>query len=60
MAIPSVECGNETALYFGELSCAFDFAESLLPRPKTRLSPLINKLSLIAPASTFDEKLASF
>jgi hypothetical protein len=60
MAIPCVESGDETALYFGELSCTFDFAESLLPLPKTRLSHLIDKLSLIASVSTFDEKRASF
>jgi hypothetical protein len=57
MAIPCVESGNERALYFGELSCAFDFAESLLPGPKS--SPK-NELSLIASVSTFDEKRALF
>jgi hypothetical protein len=55
--IPCVKFADEeTAPYFGELSCAFDFAESLLPRPVNRLTrSLKDKSSLMAFASTFDE-----
>lgn len=48
MALPFVELVDETALYFEEPSCAFDCAESLLPRPKARLSRLKDESSVMA------------
>jgi hypothetical protein len=61
-AIPYGEFADEeTALYFGEPSCAFDFAESLLPRPMNRLThSLKDESSLMAFASTFDEERTCF
>jgi hypothetical protein len=60
-----IPCGEftaeETAPYFGDLSCAFDFAESLLPRPMNRLTrSLKDESSFIAFASTFDEERTCF
>ena len=61
MALPCVEFVDETAPYFGEPSCAFDFAESLLPRPMTRLShSLKDESSLMAFANTFDNERICF
>ena len=53
--LPCVEFTDEVVLCFGEPSCAFDFAESPLPRLMPRLNrTLENELSLMAFASTFD------
>jgi hypothetical protein len=60
MAIPCVEFVNETALYFGEPSCAFDFTESLLPRLINRLSRLKDVSSLMAFANTFGNEQICF
>jgi hypothetical protein len=62
-AIPCGEVADEEAApYFGEPSCAFDFAESLLPpRPMNRLTrSLKDESSLMAFASTFDEERTLF
>jgi hypothetical protein len=59
--LPCVEFVDEIAPYFGELSCAFDFAESRLPRPMTRFNrSLKDRSSLMAFANTFDEERACF
>jgi len=56
-----IEFVNKTTLYFRELSYAFDFIESCLSRPITRLNnSLKDELLLIAFANTFDEERACF
>lgn len=61
MAKPCIEFVDETAPYFGEPSCAFDFAESFLPRPMTRLNRSVkDKSSLMAFANTFDNEQICF
>jgi hypothetical protein len=57
MHTPCVEFADETPPCIGEPSCAFDFAESLLPRPVTRFNrSLKDESSLMAFANTFDEE----
>ena len=61
MATPRGEFVDETAPYFEELSYAFDFTESFLPRPMTRLSRSLKDESLLmAFANTFNNEQICF
>jgi hypothetical protein len=54
-AIPCVEFADEkTPPYSGEPSCVFDFAGSLPRDLKNRLQLLLDELSAMASANTFD------